>query len=55
MKERASTIGARLSLQTSVKDGTQFSLVIPGRSIFRSSDRDWRWLFSKIIFPITKK
>jgi signal transduction histidine kinase/ligand-binding sensor domain-containing protein len=54
MKERASTIGARLSLQTSGKDGTQFSLVIPGRSIFRSSDRNWRWLLSKIIFPITK-
>jgi ligand-binding sensor domain-containing protein len=51
MQERASKIGARLSLHTSVKDGTLFSLHIPGRVIFRSPGRGWRRLLSKLIFP----
>ena len=55
MKERATKIGARLSLRTSVNDGTRFLLVIPGRLIFRPSHRDWRWLFSKLTFPTTEK
>jgi signal transduction histidine kinase len=54
MKERASKIGARLSLQTSVKDGTQFSLHIPGRVMYRSPERGWRWLLSKLTFPTPK-
>ncbi len=54
MKERASKIGARLSLQTSVNNGTRFSLLIPGNVMFRPFDRSWQRLISKFRFSITK-
>ncbi|WP_184259626.1 sensor histidine kinase [Granulicella mallensis] len=55
MKERASKIGARLLLRTSIKDGTKFSLLVPGHVIFRSSARRWSRLLYKLTFPFTKK
>jgi signal transduction histidine kinase len=55
MKERASKIGARLMLRTSVKDGTKFSLIVPGHVIFRSSRRGWSRLLYKLTFPFTKQ
>ena len=55
MKERASKIGARLMLRTSVKDGTKFSLIVPGHVIFRSSARGWSRLLYKLTFPFARK
>jgi signal transduction histidine kinase len=54
MKERASKIGARLLLRTSIEDGTKFSLVVPGHVIFRSSARGWSRLLYKLTFPFAR-
>jgi signal transduction histidine kinase/ligand-binding sensor domain-containing protein len=45
MKERAAKIGARVSFATASGNGTEFSLVVPGRVIF--GERDWRRVVSK--------
>jgi ligand-binding sensor domain-containing protein len=47
IKERASRIGARVSFATAVNDGTEFSLVVPGRMVFHSSRYGWRHLVPK--------
>jgi nitrate/nitrite-specific signal transduction histidine kinase len=47
MKERAARIHGRLALVSSPKRGTEITLIVPGRNVFRGSrpllDRVLRW------------
>jgi signal transduction histidine kinase len=48
MRERAARIGAKLNIVTSTASGTEISLVVPGRSVFRGGHSSLRSIFERM-------